>query len=169
MAFANDLTLATQECLPWTNFRNTDSWVPSQAHWIRICILNNIPWCFKCTLDWRNTDVTISGTQWGTFPSNGIVGLFTPEFSNVLLWRNLESPRKMILHHGGCIFKQVFLETIEIDNMSSETLWLHSVLMRAEFYSWVPCLENDFLTVSQTFLPREQSLRKRAVLYMQGL
>lgn len=39
----------------------------------------------------------------------------------------------MILQHGGCVFKEVFLETIELDDMSSETLWLHSVLMKAQF------------------------------------
>lgn len=31
------------------------------------------------------------------------------------------------------VFSGKSLDTVELDNMSSETLWLHSVLMKAQF------------------------------------
>ena len=36
----------------------------------------------------------------------------------------------MILQHEDCVFKYVVLDTIEIDDMHSETWRLHSVLMK---------------------------------------
>lgn len=36
----------------------------------------------------------------------------------------------MGLQCRDCVFEEVFLEAIEIDNMSSETLWFSSVLTK---------------------------------------
>lgn len=98
--------------------------------------------------------------MWENFPAMGWSGYFHWGPQCVFVKKLKELQQKHSITWRDCVFKEIFLEVIEIDNMSFETLHI-SVLMKAKFCYGCLAWKNDFLFASHSYLMSNISGRKQ--------